>query len=321
MALHGAGAPAIIGRLRDDVHWHSMTAGRAGFQLENTMTVSVTPPLRWIDSGGSGMPLVFIHGWSCSLEDWGSQTAALQKDFRCIAIDLPGHGESAAPASPSIDEMAKGVGTVLEALGLGPAVLVGHSMGCRVAMQTWVNHPAKVQGLVFVDGSMMEGDTGQILDRFRAEIAARGADALIDRMYDGFNVASTPESVRLALARHRAHADPGFLIPLFFDMIRYDTTRTAQVLERLDVPVMVIQSTLLDATGTRVPIREGESTPWTRAVRQHLPGARVVIVSGIGHFPMLEASDRTHALLSGFAQSLPAKCGHDPQAGACSACQ
>ena len=168
---------------------------------------------------------------------------------------------------------------------------------------------------------MMEGDTEQILDRFRAEIAARGANALIDRLYDGFNVASTPESVRAALVQHRAHADPGFLIPLFFDMIRFDTMRTARLLGRLDIPVMVIQSTLLDATGTRVPIREGESTPWTRAVRQHLPGARIVTIGGIGHFPMLEASDRTHALIRGFAQSLPAKCGHDPQAGTCAACQ
>ncbi len=276
--------------------------------------------IRWTDSGGPGRVVVFIHGWSCGLGDWDSQVRVLAAQFRCVAIDLPGHGDSQRPDRPGIDEMASGVRAVIEHLGINAAVLIGHSMGCRVALQTAHDLPGLIEGMVFIDGSMMQGDPAQVIERFEGEIARSGADALIDRLYDGFNVATTPAEVRAALARRRADADPGFLVPLFFDMVRWDTTRASDMLAKTDVPVMVIQSTLLDSTGTRVAIKEGETTPWTRAVRSHLPGARMVTIEGIGHFPMLEAAERTHRLISGFVQSLPERCRHDPASGTCQAC-
>jgi len=278
-------------------------------------------PVQYTDTGGSGPVLVWVHGWSCGHTDWQAQIEGLSGDYRCIAVDLPGHGRAAPPSEISIEAMADGLAAVLEAAGVDQAVLIGHSMGCRVIMQTWVNQPHRVAGLVFVDGSLMEGELDVIHERFRAEIAAQGADKLIDRLYEGFCVERTPEEVRSALARRRRDADSAFLIPLFFDMVRWDLTQSKSVLERLDVPSLVVQSTLLDSTGRRVPIKEGETTPWTRAVRARLPGARIVTVSDVGHFPMMEAPERIYALVSGFAQSLPARCHHHSSGGACPACQ
>lgn len=285
------------------------------------MSGTGTTGLHWFDTGGEGVPLVFIHGWSCGHDDWQAQLDTLSRDFRCIGIDLPGHGRSERPAIPAIAAMAAGVNAMLDKLAVPGAVLVGHSMGCRVAMQTWADRPERVRGIVHVDGSLMEGDAEQVIARFQAEIAASGADALIDRLYKGFSVSSTPDAVLEGLARRRRAVDPSFLVPLFLDMIRWDITRSAELLSRIDIPVMLLQSTLLDSTGTRVAIKEGETTPWTRLVRARLPGARVVTIGGIGHFPMLESPERTNSLIKGFAQSLPERCAHDRDSGECSMCE
>ena len=280
------------------------------------------PPVHFHDTGGAGSVIVFIHGWSCGHDDWAEQSRALSADFRCIAIDLPGHGRSARPETISIEAMAVGVNAVLDYLAIEDAVLVGHSMGCRVAMQVWADQPKRVRGIIHADGSLMEGDLDAILARFQSEVDSQGADHLIDRLYEGFAVDSTPQSVRDALARRRRAVDPGFLVPLLYDMVRWDIALSARTLARIDIPVMVMQSTLLDATGKRVAIREGESTPWTRSVRQHLPGARIVTIGGIGHFPMMEASGRTNELIRGFVESLAPVC-HHPHDGHqdCDACR
>jgi pimeloyl-ACP methyl ester carboxylesterase len=274
-----------------------------------------------VDTGGQGTALVWVHGWSCGHDDWSAQIKYFAGAHRCLAVDLPGHGCSASPDQATIEAMAQGLGAALDAAGVDQAVLIGHSMGCRVILQSWKDRPNRVAGMVFVDGSLMEGDLAAIHARFRAEIEANGADKLIDRLYEGFCVDTTPEAVRGALARRREQADPAMLVRLFFDMVRWDIECSLPTLDKLDVPVMVLQSTLLDSTGRRVPIKQGETTPWTRAVRARLPGARMLIVPDVGHFPMMEAPAHTNSLISGFVQSLPARCHHHSGDESCPACQ
>jgi pimeloyl-ACP methyl ester carboxylesterase len=77
-------------------------------------------------------------------------------------------------------------------------------------------------------------------------------------------------------------------------------TESVEALRRLKVPVLAIQSTTVDADLKRVPITPGVETPWMKAIRENVPGARIVPIEGVGHFTMLEAPERVNELLSRF---------------------
>lgn len=105
--------------------------------------------------GGKGKrALVFVHGWASNATFWQAQTAAFT-DFRVIAIDLPGHGESDKPrVDYTMDLFARAIAAVLKDAKIERAVFVGHSMGTPVVRQFYRLHPQKVQAFVIVDGPL-----------------------------------------------------------------------------------------------------------------------------------------------------------------------
>src|SRR5262252_4614442 len=118
----------IVDRLLDA----QPAAGNINFRVTGTQSPSV----------------IFVHGFTCALEDWDAQVKALSPKFRCAALDLPGHGASAKPANVSIASMAAAVNQVKDRVGPGGKILVGHSMGCRVITEAYVRSRADVVGLV-----------------------------------------------------------------------------------------------------------------------------------------------------------------------------
>ena len=91
--------------------------------------------------------IVFIHGTRLTRAMWRPQFAALEDEFRVIAVDLPGHGSSAGEHF-SLASAAASVVTAIEAEGGRPAVLVGLSLGGYVAMELAATRPELVRGLV-----------------------------------------------------------------------------------------------------------------------------------------------------------------------------
>ncbi len=88
---------------------------------------------------------------------------------------------------------------------------------------------------------------------------------------------------------------------LFPRLVRWDAERMEQALAAVKLPLLVIQSTYLNAERKRVALKPGESTPWFELVRRHAPQARIEIVPGAGDFPQLEAPQLVNKLLSGLA--------------------
>ncbi|MBP0048463.1 alpha/beta fold hydrolase [Marinobacterium sp. AK62] len=100
---------------------------------------------------GQGKPLVILHGLFGSLENWGLQARALSERFDVIAVDLRNHGRS--PHSPGMTyaDMSADLKALLDSLELDRVLLMGHSMGGKVAMQFALDHPERVEKLVVVD--------------------------------------------------------------------------------------------------------------------------------------------------------------------------
>ena len=102
-------------------------------------------------SAPGNRPIVFIHGAQNDHSVWTAQARALaQQGHHVLAVDLPGHGRSAGPALTTVEEMAAWLLDLLDAAGIGDAVLAGHSMGSLIALEAAARAPARVRALALV---------------------------------------------------------------------------------------------------------------------------------------------------------------------------
>jgi pimeloyl-ACP methyl ester carboxylesterase len=92
---------------------------------------------------------------------------------------------------------------------------------------------------------------------------------------------------------------------LFARLARWDAQYLDTALPQVAVPLLVIQSTYLNPERIRIPLQPGANTPWFELVRRHVPAARIEIVSGAGHFTMLDKPQVVNQLLAAFVAEIP----------------
>lgn len=96
-------------------------------------------------AAGTGPQVLLIHGVGLQAEAWGAQIDALSQTCRVIAVDMPGHGQSATLAAHAqLADFTDAIATCLD----GPCVVVGHSFGAMIALDMAIRHPKQVQGVV-----------------------------------------------------------------------------------------------------------------------------------------------------------------------------
>ena len=101
---------------------------------------------------GKGEPLLFIHGLGSSTRDWEHQVEFFADRYQVIAFDVRGHGQTSQPPGPySVAQFAEDTAKLLDALEVGPAHVVGLSMGGMIAFQLAVSYPEKVRSMTVVN--------------------------------------------------------------------------------------------------------------------------------------------------------------------------
>lgn len=107
--------------------------------------------LSWVEKG-SGPPLLLVHGLMTSAYSWRYVITALSKQYRVIAVDLPGAGESDAP--PELSQDPKAQAELLEAflakLGIARAYVVGNSLGGYLTLWWWLSYPERFERLMVI---------------------------------------------------------------------------------------------------------------------------------------------------------------------------
>lgn len=266
--------------------------------------------LNLIDRGYGAPAVVFIHGFTCNISSWKEQLEALSGSQRCVAVDLPGHGDSAESRAATIEALAQAVNDTLDALELNEVVLVGHSMGCRIISEMFSQSPGRVSGVVYVDGSIVASGDADEAARGAAESIERiGMDRFLEQFYADFFVESTPAAVRDFVYSGLATTRMSFARKLWPNVVRWDASRSRALLETIDVPALVIQSTALDENLRRVSLEQGQTAPWLDAVSKAVADVTITVVPGVGHFPMLEAPRQTSDAISNFVRRLTASNG------------
>ena len=277
--------------------------GVGGFR--SALAASETRKLNFRVVGADEPTLILVHGFACTLEDWDAQVRGLSPRFRCAALDLPGHGGSAMPATVSIAAMAEAVNVVKDQIGARRAILIGHSMGCRVIMEAFQRSPINTVGLVFVDGSFVGGgDPDAAIKKAKEAVDRVGIDAFTQRLFNDMFLEGSDVKLRERLVARALSVNAGFREELFFDLVRWDQYNTKDVLKRITVPTLVLQSTFFDADLKRAPIRAGMTTPWMDLVGSLVQKSEAKIIPGAGHFAMIEAGPAVNDAIQSFATKL-----------------
>ena len=233
---------------------------------------------------GTRMPaLVFVHGWSCDRESWSAQLSSLSDRHLVIALDLAGHGQSAAARRDwSIAAFADDVAAVVRAVSPAHAILIGHSMGADVVLRAWRLLRERVRGLIWVD--QYSG-----LDEFMDETAVSTKVAPFKA--DFFN--TTQAFVRCLFS---ASADPA--------LIERIAAKMSSTPEQIAVAALAatwnhgrsVSTLLSEVTVPVVAINAERVRTDAESMRRH--GVDTVLMPDVGHFPMLERPEEFNSCLT-----------------------
>lgn len=156
-------------------------------------------------AGTGTPPLVFVHGFSCDHSDWAAQVAHFAPRHATVAVDLRGHGKTPGDGhNCSIEIYGGDVAALLRALDLKGAILIGHSMGCRVVVEAAVQAPERTGGVVLVDGSQFNRATEALVGP--AVAAGRYPDLVAAMFGQMFNARTDPAHRQAILDRSATFA-------------------------------------------------------------------------------------------------------------------
>jgi len=278
MSLSGPSHPATAGGVRTDQV--RLADGR---------------PIRYRRMGpGGGTPIVMVHGFAGELLTWAAVQVPLSARHPVYALDLPGHGGSSKDlGAGGVPGLAEALLAFLDAVGIGRAHLVGHSMGGAVALQAALSRPGRAASLTLVasGGLGEEADTG-FVDRL---LAARDPDTL-------------------AAALRPLYADPRLVTPALGELvlaalsgpgIRETLRRLADQcftpgrqrlvlrdrLAELTIPVQVLWGT----DDAILPVGQARGLP---------PAVAVHLFPGQGHMLPIEAPAEVNRLVAGIAAAV-----------------
>lgn len=256
--------------------------------------------LAYRDSG-EGPPLVLLHAGFFDHSMWDAQTGAFAPRYRVIAPDARGHGASSNATRPfrPADDLA----ALLRRLEVGPAVLVGVSMGGGTAVDAALEHPELVRAVVVSGVGTSEP---YFEDPWSLEVLGEQNEALAAGDLEGW----LNGHVRFAAGPHRSLGDvdtdvANRLRAMAFRTIskhtagepdhRVPVPRTWQRAASIDVPVLAINGAL--DVSDHIAMAE-------RLVHA-VPDGRAVSVENTAHFPNMEQPTEFNALLARFLDALP----------------
>ena len=121
----------------------------------------------YLDTGGTGSALIFLHGTGCEASDWEPVIERLPPSVRCVALDFRGHGKSAVPTAPfALADLAEDALRLADLLGIEEFVLAGHSLGGMAATAA-ARRSKRLRGLALFEGWTRLGAGGSAFDEGR----------------------------------------------------------------------------------------------------------------------------------------------------------
>src|SRR5579862_5105405 len=268
------------------------TAVRAGFSFDDVVlpqghyTQVGGMRLHYLDWGGKDLPpMVFLHGGALTAHTWDLVCLALRGEYRCIALDQRGHGDSdwADDADYSIGAQLTDTKGFVDKLGLDRFILVGMSLGAINALAFAIAHPERLQALVIIDAGpeMRRPGSSRIRDFVNDVQDAVSVEAIIEKALK-FNPRRDPKILRRSLM-HALRQQPDGTWRWKYDTRRFqrldheahraERAGLADGLQRIACPTLIVRGGESDVFHEEDGIRLAE----------RLPDGRFVTVPRAGH--------------------------------------
>ena len=132
-------------------------------------------PIAWREAG-KGAPVLLIHGVGLNADAWEPQIVALATRRRVIAIDMPGHGQSdLLPEGTVLSDYVTAIAGLIDALGISPVPVIGHSMGALIALGLALDYPEKIAAMVALNAVYCRDPVARSAVELRAAQLTGGA--------------------------------------------------------------------------------------------------------------------------------------------------
>jgi esterase len=242
--------------------------------------------LHYLDWGGSGTPILFLHGGGLNAHTWDCVAAMLSNRYRCVALDQRGHGDS--EWSPVVDyRIAAHVGDIegfIEATRLERPILVGQSLGGLNSIAYASRHSSQMRGMVIVDvGPEVSASAAERIRDFASTPELDSPDAFLERAVK-FNPIRDPSVLRRSLYYNLRETPAGKWTFKHDQRRRSDDAmrsfteervRLASELSRIRCPTLVVRGALSDVLTDDSAEKFARSLPDGRWVRVEKSGHNV----------------------------------------------
>lgn len=264
--------------------------------------------IRYIDTGGPGLPIILTHGITGSLEYWTPQLEGLGQEHRIIAWDAPNHGLSDLTGKiEDWDSYTSWLLAFADALGVKEFVAAGNSMGGALSLRVAGLAPDRVKALVLINAASLGKEITPIfklfLVPFLGEAMNKPSDAGVSRQIGAIvkDPSCVSPELRAVLLRNasRAGAIAAFLATLratmgFRGQNRDILQRSDAIMDAVDCPTLIIHG----KQDVVIPLKHSENAAGI------IRNARLVVFDDCGHTPQLERPADFNAELAAFMASL-----------------
>jgi pimeloyl-ACP methyl ester carboxylesterase len=244
----------------------------------------------WVNNGSflsDRKTLVFIHGSGGDHTNWIRQYTSMKNTFNIAALDLPGHGRSEGPGERNVAAYVEWVKKMIDGLGISNPILIGHSLGAAIALSFVIRYDRSATAVVPVSGGARMPVNPMILEGLKQDPAA------VVGMAAKFSVAKqNREKFSELIAESLSRIDPEIL---HGDFSACNDLDIAEAIAGIRVPALVVCGA------------EDKMTPpsLSQFIGDRIPGARIALIEGAGHFVMMENPETFNATLTDFVNSLP----------------
>jgi len=266
---------------------------------------------------GSGEVLLLIHGMAGSSDAWRELIPRLAKNYRVVAPDLLGHGQTVKPRGDySLGAFAVSLRDLLDELGIAQATIVGHSLGGGVAMQFLYQHPDYCERLILIGSGGLGSEVGLILRL----LSAPGAEFVLPVIAPspvlkaGNKIGSwfTASGMRNPRASEIWRAYSSFsdrptrdaFLRTLRSVVDY-RGQAVSALNRLHVRAELPTLAIWGEDDQIIPVEHGHAAMAAR------PGGRLEVLPGVGHFAHVEAPTEVAEIIDDFMRSTKHDTGVD----------